>query len=112
MLRNDQAGDVMDLIGVMLSLFLNFSDGCSASPAEARKVNGEQYQVLAYDCGTHHWQVWQHECVMPNGTRYYGRPYFLTDADTSFSFYLNRFGELQGGYGALIQEAYLPLCGS
>jgi hypothetical protein len=56
--------------------------------------------------------VWQHECIGQNGERWFGRPYFMRDEVSTMAWYVNRFGELQGGLGADISEAYLPLCGS
>jgi hypothetical protein len=36
----------------------------------------------------------------------------MVELHSQFAFYLNRFGELQGGAGAMVEEAYVPVCGS
>jgi hypothetical protein len=107
----------MDLITIMAALFLNLSMGCDAMPAEAQRVNGQDYLVQSWACRDKHhelhvWRTWQRECVAQNGATFWGRPYFLEDPLNHMAFYINRFGELQGGFGASIENAYVSLCGS
>lgn len=106
----------MDLIAIMAALFLNASLSCSALPAEVQRIGGMDFLVQSWSCQDmrgkiHIWRTWQRECKFEKATAW-GRPYFLEDQTSHMAFYLNRFGELQGGLGAQITEAYLPLCGS
>lgn len=101
----------------MAALFLNLSTGCDALKAEVMRVGGQDYLVQAWTCGdksgnSHLWRTWQRECVANNGTRYFGRPYFLEDTTSHLGIYVNRFSEIQGGYGADLSEAYVPSCGA
>ena len=107
----------MDLIAIMASMFLNLASGCDAMPVESQRLGGQEYRIQSWSCvDKHHelhvWRTWQRECHGQNGTTYWGRPAMLEDPLNSFTIYLNRFGEVQGGYGATIEQAYLPLCGS
>ena len=107
----------MDLITIMAALFLNLSTGCDALKADVMRVQGQDFLVQSWSCTDKHkvihvWRTWQRECVAENHSKYWGRAYFLEDQESHMSFYNNRFAELQGGYGADITEAYLPLCGS
>lgn len=106
----------MDLIGIILASFLNLSVNCSALPAELYTIGGDNYLVLSWRCQQANdqlvvWRSWQRECTAPGGN-FWNRPYFLQNQTTRFAFYVNRFGELQGGLGAAITDAYVPLCGS
>lgn len=92
----------MDLIAIIAALLLNASTGCDAMKADVMRVGGQDYLVQAWTCGdkdgkSHIWRTWQRECVASNGNKYFGRPYFL---------------EIQGGFGAAIENAYVQLCGS
>jgi hypothetical protein len=96
----------------MVASFLNLSEPCHAHKVVEQRISGENYRILQYSCGPHIWRVWQHECIGENGAHWFGRPYYMRDEVTGMAYYVNRFGELQGGMGADISEAYLPLCGS
>ena len=107
----------MDLITIMAALFLNLSTGCDALKADVMRIGGQDFLVQSWSCTdkhnvTHLWRTWQRECVAENKQKFWGRAYFLEDDATKFAAYVNRFGELQGGFGAQIWDAYLPLCGS
>jgi hypothetical protein len=107
----------MDLIAIIAALLLNASTGCDAMKADVMRVGGQDYLVQAWTCGdksgkSHIWRTWQRECVANNGTRYFGRPYFLEDTTSHLGIYVNRFSEIQGGFGAAIENAYVGLCGS
>lgn len=107
----------MDLITIMAALFLNLSTGCDALKADVMRVGGQDFLVQSWSCTDKHkvihvWRTWQRECVAENKERYWNRPYYLEDQESHFAVYSNRFGELQGGFGAQIWDAYLPLCGS
>ncbi len=107
----------MDLIAIMASLFLNLSTGCDAMKAEVISVHGQDFLIQSWSCqdkhgSAHLWRTWQRECVAGNKEKYWGRPYFMEDTVSGMSFYNNQFAELQGGYGAMIENAYLPSCGS
>lgn len=107
----------MDLIAIMAALFLNISTGCDAMKADVMRVNGQDFLIQSWSCSdkhgvTHLWRTWQRECVANNGLKFWGRAYFLEDLGSQTAFYTNRFGELQGGQGADIEQAYVPLCGS
>ena len=107
----------MDLLSIMAALFLNMSTGCDALKADVMRVGGQDYLVQSWTCAdkkgqVHVWRTWQRECVANNGHAFYGRPYFLEDTTNHFAIYHNRFGEIQGGFGAAIENAYVGLCGS
>lgn len=107
----------MDLIDIIAGLFLNLSIGCNALPAEVQRVHGQDFLVKAWACQdkreqVHVWRTWQRECVANNGNTFWGRAYFIEDQSSQMAFYTNRFGELQGGFGAAIENAYLGPCGS
>lgn len=107
----------MDLIAILSALFLNLSTGCDALKADVMRAGGQDYLIQSWTCSdkkgsVHLWRTWQRECVANNGQRYFGRPYFLEDTTNHFAIYHNRFGEIQGGFGASIEQAYVGLCGS
>lgn len=107
----------MDLIALMAASFLNLAVGCDALKADVLRISGQDFLVQAWSCpdkhgAPHHWRTWQRECRASNGATFWGRPYFLEDQNSGIAYYNNRFGELQGGLGAAIEQAYLPLCGS
>jgi hypothetical protein len=107
----------MDLIAIMAALFLNLSTGCDALKADVMRAGGQDYLIQSWTCAdkkgsVHLWRTWQRECVANNGQRYFGRAYFLEDTTTHLGIYHNRFGEIQGGFGASIEQAYVGLCGS
>jgi len=107
----------MDLIAIMAALFLNLSTGCDALKADVMRVGGQDYLVQAWTCAdkkgqVHLWRTWQRECVANNGQQFWGKAYFLEDTTTHLGIYHNRFGEIQGGFGASIEQAYVGLCGS
>ena len=107
----------MDLIAIMAALFLNLSTGCDALKADVMRVGGQDYLVQAWTCAdksnqVHLWRTWQRQCVANNGQQFWGRAYFLEDTTTHLGIYHNRFGEIQGGFGASIEQAYVGLCGS
>ncbi len=107
----------MDLIALLVASFLNLSTGCDAMRAEVMHVGSQDYLLQSWSCPDkhgkgHQWRTWQRECVANNGETFWGRPHFLEDRNTGLAYYVNRFGELQGGMGAAIESAYVPLCGS
>lgn len=107
----------MDLISIMAALLINLSTGCDALKADVQRVGGQDYLIQSWVCHdkrdqAHLWRTWQRECHANNGTAFWGRPYFLEDTTSHFAMYVNRFGELQGGFGAAIENAYVGLCGS
>jgi hypothetical protein len=107
----------MDLIQHLVALFINLSIGCNALPAEAVTLNGQAFQIQSWSCvDKHHelhvWRTWQRECTAQNGATFWGRPYALEDPLNYFTWYVTQFGELGGGQGATIEQAYVPLCGS
>lgn len=103
----------MDGLSLILALFLSGSVACSAEPAMEQRVGHTNYLVLSYHCGTQHWRAWHQWCtVESSGVRYIGRPFYLVDQQSHIAFYLSRFGEVQIGQGAALEDAYIPLCNS
>lgn len=107
----------MDLLSIMAALFLNLSTGCDALKADVQRIQGQDYLVQSWTCKdkrgeVHIWRTWQRECMSNRHATFWGRPYFLEDVTSQMAFYANRFGELQGGFGAPMDGAYVPLCGS
>jgi len=107
----------MDLIAILAASFLNLSMGCDAMRADVMRVGSQDYLLQSWSCPDkhgkpHHWRTWQRECIANNGTAFWSRPYFLEQQENRMGFYFNRFGEIQGGFGAAIENAYVQLCGS
>lgn len=101
----------MDALSFILSLFLSGSAACSAEPAMEQRVGLETYLVLSYQCGTQHWRAWHQWCtVESSGVRYIGRPFYLVEQQSQIALYVSRFGEVQIGQGAALDDAYVPLC--
>jgi hypothetical protein len=103
----------MDLIAQMFAMYLAASTSCTALKDDLYKHGSEYFLVLNIACDNgQQWQSWQRRCLNENGSEYYGRMYFLQELRSEFAWYVNRFGEIQGGAGAQREEAYVPLCGS
>ena len=103
----------MDALSLILSLFLSGSAACSADPAMEQRVGNANYLVLSYHCGTQQWRAWHRWCtVESSGVQYIGRPFYLVDQQSQVALYLSRFGEVQIGIGAELEDSYVPLCNS
>jgi len=107
----------MDLIAILAAMLLNASTGCDALKAEVTRIGSQDYLIQSWSCPDrsgqpHIWRTWQRECVANNQTHFWGRAAFLEDQQSKLGIYVNRFGEIQGGIGASIEQAYIPLCGS
>lgn len=107
----------MDVITIIAALLLNASTGCDALKAEVLRIGAQDYLIQSWSCPdksgvVHIWRTWQRECVANNQAHFWGRAAFLEDQRTQLGLYVNRFGELQGGFGASIEQAYVPVCGS
>jgi len=107
----------MDVIAIIAATLINVATGCDALPATVMRVGGQEFMVMAWTCPdrngkAHVWRTWQRECSANSGAHFWGRPYFLEDTVDQLAFYVNQFGETQGGFGATIEQAYVPLCGS
>ena len=100
----------MDAISLLMVLFLNLNEPCTAMPAELQHVSGQDYQILRYACGAKAYKIWQRKCN--DGQGYWGRPFFLEEENSQQGLYVNRFGEVVTGYHVSITETYVPLCGS
>lgn len=94
--------------------FLNILVACTALSATEQTVNGQDFLIQHWQCRTTHstvlidgWRVW---CTT-NGYKYMGRPFFL-EFDGRQAYYLDQFGEVLSGDGALMSNAYRPPCGS
>lgn len=98
----------MNPIEILITFFLLKDPACYAWPAEAARLGQQEYQILSWSCNEHSWKAWQQKC--PQG--YYGRLFYLQEQKTQLAIYLNRFGEVQIGYGAQLEDMYVPLCGS
>ena len=107
----------MDLLAILTSLLLNASLGCSAMKAEQVQQGSQTFLVQAWACENRNhelqlWRAWQRACVSSEHVAYPGRVVFIEETGSNLAIYYNAFGELQGGIGAGINAAYLPLCGS
>lgn len=94
--------------------FLNILVACTALSATEQTVSGQDFLIQHWQCRTTHstvlvdgWRVW---CTT-NGYKYMGRPFFL-EFDGRQAYYLDQFGEVLSGDGALVSNAYRPPCGS
>jgi hypothetical protein len=121
----------MDAIQLMLGLFLNAMLACSALPAEDRdlptvasplyaqhrtaSLPKTVYQVLPYQCGDKHFEVWSRSCQeVQSSERYFTRSFLLVERRENVGFYLNQFGELHASTTGTLQlnDLYVPQCGS
>lgn len=107
----------MDLLGLISGAFLNLAIGCSAMPAEVQRIGHQDFMIQAWACEDRHgtlsvWRTWSRQCLAQNGYKFWSHPVFIEETGTRLGIYINQFGEIQGGYGAAIENAYLPRCGS
>ena len=100
----------MDAIQLLMVLFLNLNEPCTAKPAELQRFSGQEYQILRYDCGAKQFKIWQRFC--PEGRGYWGRPFFLEEENEQQGVYVNRFGEVQTGWHVSVIETFVPRCGT
>ena len=100
----------MDAIQLLMMLFLNLNEPCTALPVEEQRTSGQEYQQLRFDCGAKQFRIWSKKCR--DGTGYYGRPFFLEELNSQQGLYMNRFGELHTGWHVSLEETYAPLCGT
>lgn len=105
----------MDAIAFLI-YFVNMLTNCSAEKMDTIRLGGQDYQRQAWTCKVDQgpitvraWRVW----CETNGHKYMGRPFFLEFRELGeWAYYGNRFGEIQGGPGAMLENAYVPPCGS
>lgn len=99
-----------------LVVFVNVLGSCSALPMTEQRIGKSDYQVQAWACqsakGSVLVQAWKRPCEV-NGYHYWGRTFYVKfEGLDEEAWYLNQFGEVQGGPGAYIGDAYQPSCGS
>lgn len=99
----------MDAIALLMTLFLNLNEPCTALPADLQRLNGQDYQVLHYDCGAKRFKIWSQKCQPGD---YWGRPFFLEEENSQTGLYMNRFAEIHAGFHVSLAETYVPRCGS
>ena len=99
----------MDAIQLLMVLFLNLNEPCTAMPATEARLGSERYQTLHYDCGAKQFKIWARRC--PEGG-FWGRPFFLEEVNSQQGLYVNRFGKVQTGWHVTLAETYTPRCGS
>lgn len=97
-----------------LIAFLNILVACSALATTEQVIGGQEFLIQHWRCNTTShatlidgWRPW---CKV-NGYKYMGRPFFL-EFDGRQAYYLDQFGEVLAGEGALVSNAYHPPCGS
>lgn len=105
----------MNLLEFMV-VFINVLGSCSALPMEEQRIGGQEYQIKSWVCqlerGPMVVHAWQRSCKT-NGYTYWGRTFYVKfDGFGEEAWYLNQFGEVQGGPGAWVGDAYQPPCGS
>jgi hypothetical protein len=98
----------VNLLAALMALLLNQSEPCNARPAEAQRISGMNYQVLVYQCGARQWKLWQYECKPGR----YSPPFYMEETYSHQAFWVNRFGEVQYGVHATINEMDVPFCGT
>ena len=96
--------------------FLNMLIACSALPVEERQIDGLNYRVQGWECrvdqGPVFVRAWSRPCQGGQYT-YWGRTFYVKfEGLGEEAWYINRFGEVQGGPGAQLGDAYQPPCGS
>lgn len=99
-----------------LVLFVNMLGACSAQPMTEQRIGGQTYQIQAWTCQVDKGPVvvkaWRRPCLT-QGYQYWGRTFYVKfEGLNEEAWYLNQFGEVQGGPGAWVGDAYQPSCGS
>ncbi|MCS6290368.1 MAG: hypothetical protein H8K10_15540 [Nitrospira sp.] len=100
----------MDALSLMMALFLNLSEACTALPADEQRVGLERFQILNYACGDKRFRIWSRRCL--DGRPYWSRPFLLEETGSGQGFYMNQFAEVQSGYHVELRETYVPKCGA
>ncbi len=99
----------------LLAHLINVLVACTALPITEQKVGVESYQVQHWSCQTTQGPLavrsWRRPCNTGH-VHYWGRMIFLELEEWQTAAYLNRFGEVQIGQGARLEEAYQSPCGS
>ena len=94
--------------------FFNILLACSAMAATDTNIGGQDFLVQHWRCNTTdsviHIDAWRIWCTT-NGYKYMGRPFFL-EFDGHHAYYLDQFGYIRNGEGALLINSYRPPCGS
>lgn len=99
----------MDALSLMMLLFLTLSEPCNAMPAEETRLQGEDFQVLRFECGAKSFKVWSRRCVEGG---YWSRPFLLEETNSGQGFYFDRFADVHSGWHVRLEETYVPRCGS
>jgi hypothetical protein len=100
----------MDAISLVMALFLNLNEPCTALPAEESMIGGQDYRILRYDCGAKRFRIAQRLCR--EGRGFWGRPFLLQEEASQQGLYVNRFGEVMAGWHVAFDDVYFPACGS
>ncbi len=106
----ESEGGLMDAIAMLMTLMLTLSEPCTALPDEQTVLSGETYRIETYRCGETRVKVWSRYC--PDGRGYWSRPFLLEDDHSGRGVYLGRFAELHTGWHVLINDVYIPRCGT
>lgn len=93
---------------MMMALFLNLNEACTALPVEEQRIGLEAFQIVHYACGEKDFRIWSRRCK--DGRPYWSRPFLLEETHSQQGFYLNQFAELQSGYHVQLSETYVPKC--
>jgi len=108
------AGGVMNNLE-LLAYLINLMVSCTVLPMSEQKVGVELYQVQHWSCQTTQGPMavrsWRRPCDTGH-THYWGRMVFLEFEELQTAVYMNRYGEVQIGQGARLEEAYQTACGS
>lgn len=99
-----------------IAYLINILVACSAMPMEEQRIGGTTYQVQTWVCRVDQGPVtvkaWRRPCETGH-TTYWGRLFYIKFQELGeMAYYVNRFGEIQGGPGAQLTDAYQPTCGS
>ena len=100
----------MDAIQIMMALMLTLSEPCFALPDEQTTLSGTTYRIERYHCGDALVKVWSRYC--PDGHGHWSRPFLMEDERTGNGVYLDRFAGLNAGWHVLINDVYIPRCGT
>lgn len=96
---------------------INILIACTALASTEQTYSGKTYLIQQWQCttssGALHVRGWRGYCETDNKQHaYWGRMFFLEFEEEHNAFYANRFGEMGGGQGANVTEAYVPPCGT
>lgn len=89
--------------------FLRHNEACEAAGVDEMTLDGMEYRVRKYRCGSRMWRLWEYRC----DEGYWSRVFLLDQNDPyEDAYYLDRFASLHNGQPSVLTEAFRPKCGA